>query len=132
MATAQETTVALGMDAVYYMTKDLQRARNFYENVLGLRATFDMSGDGGGSFVEYELPDGSTFGLGHIPDAPFHESGGAMFAVADVKAALEKAKAAGAQVFFDYMDLQPCEMAWVSDTEGNSLGLHHRKDGSVG
>ena len=131
MATAQETTVALGMDAVYYMTKDLQRARKFYEGVLGLKPTWEMPGDGG-SFVEYELSDGSTFGLGHMPGAPWHESGGAMFAVGDVKATLEKAKEAGAQVFFDYMELEPCEMAWVSDTEGNSLGLHHRKDGSVG
>lgn len=132
MATAQDTTVAVGMDAVYYMTKDLQRARKFYENMLGLRPTFDMAGDGGGSFVEYELPDGSTFGLIHIPGAPWRESGGAMFAVADVKATLAKVKDAGAQVIFDYMELQPCEMAWVTDTEGNGFALHHRKDGSVG
>lgn len=133
MATAQETTTAIGLDAVYYMTKDFQRARKFYEGVLGLKMTADMSGDAGGSsFVEYELPDGTAFGLGYMPDAPWHESGGAMFAVADVKAALEKAKAAGAHVAFDYMELEPCEMAWVVDTEGNSFGLHHRKDGSVG
>ena len=133
MATAQETTVAVGLDAVYYMTKDLQRARTFYEGVLGLNVTADMPGEGGGSaFVEYELPDGTAFGLGYLPDAPWHESGGAMFAVADVKAALEKAKEAGAQVVFDYMELPPCEMAWVTDTEGNSFGLHHRKDGTVG
>lgn len=132
MTTAQKTTTALGLDAVYYMAKDLQRARSFYEDVLGLKATVDMTGEGEGSFVEYELPDGSAFGLLHMPGTPWRESGGAMFAVADVKASLEKAKDAGAQVMFDYMELPPCEMAWVTDTEGNSLGLHHRKDGSVG
>lgn len=132
MATTQETTVAVGLDAVYYMTKDLQRARNFYEQVLGLRTAAQPGGDSGNAFVEYELPDGTAFGLGYMPDAPWHESGGVMFAVGDVKATLEKAKAAGAQVLFDFVDLQPCQMAWVLDTEGNSFGLHHRKDGSVG
>lgn len=126
MATATATT-ATGIDAVYYMTQNLQRARTFYETLLGLKATFEMNGDGGGSFVEYELPDGTTFGLGHLPDAPFHESGGVMFAVPDVQAALDRAKELGARVNFDFMDLPACHMAWAQDTEGNGFCLHHRK-----
>lgn len=127
MATAEATTTVTGMDAVYYLTQDLKRARAFYESALGLKPTWETTGDGGGSFVEYELPDGTTFGLGHIPDSPWHESGGVMFAVPDVKAALERVKAAGASVQFDYMDLPVCHMAWARDTEGNSFCLHHRK-----
>ncbi len=126
MATA-EATITTGIDAVYYMTQDFKRARTFYETVLGLKPTVEMSGDGGGSFVEYDLQDGTTFGLGYLPDAPWHESGGVMFAVPDVKTALERAKAAGAQVQFDVMELPVCHMAWARDTEGNSFCLHHRK-----
>jgi predicted enzyme related to lactoylglutathione lyase len=128
MATANAATTATGIDAVYYMTQDFQRARTFYEGLLGLKPSFEMTGEGGGSFVEYELPDGTTFGLGRMPHAPFRDSGGAMFAVGDVQAALENAKAAGAQVDFDFMDLPACHMAWARDTEGNAFCLHHRKD----
>lgn len=127
MATANATTVATGIDAVYYMAQDFARARKFYEDVLGMKPTAEMPTEGGSSFVEYELADGAAFGLGHMPDAPWHPGGGAMFAVGDVKAALERAKAAGAQVVFDFMDLEPCQMAWLTDTEGNGFCLHHRK-----
>jgi predicted enzyme related to lactoylglutathione lyase len=126
MATATATT-ATGIDAVYYMTQDIQRARTFYETLLGLKPAVEMNGDGGGTFVEYELADGATFGLGHLPDAPFHESGGVMFAVPDVQAALDRAKELGARVVFDYMELPVCHMAWLVDTEGNGFCLHHRK-----
>lgn len=125
MATT-EAVVATGMDAVYYMTKDFNRARSFYERTLGLKPSWEMSGEGN-SFVEYELPDGTTFGLGHMPGSTWHRSGGIFFSVPDVPAALEAAKAAGAAVDFDFMDLPACHMAWVQDTEGNSLCLHRRK-----
>lgn len=127
MATETASTVATGIDAVYYLTQDLQRAKTFYESVLGIKPTAEMTGDGGGSFVEYELADGTTFGLGYMPDSPWHESGGVMFAVPDVKTALERAKSAGAEVQFDYMELPVCDMAWARDTEGNSFCLHRRK-----
>ncbi len=127
MTTTTGAALVTGMDAVYYMTQDYGRARKFYESALDLKATWEISGEGGGSFVEYELPDGTTFGLGHMPDSPWHESGGIMFAVPDVKAALERVKGAGAQVQFDYMELPVCDMAWARDTEGNSFCLHRRR-----
>jgi predicted enzyme related to lactoylglutathione lyase len=55
-----------------------------------------------------------------------------MFAVEDVAAALERAKNAGATVLFDTLETPACTMAWATDTEGNSFGLHRRKDGTVG
>ncbi len=126
MATAEGTTTATGIDAVYYLTQDLARARRFYESVLGVRPSLETTGEGG-SFVEYEFADGATFGLAHLPDTPWHESGGTMFAVPDVKAAMERAKAAGASVHSDLMETPVCHMAWLRDAEGNSFCLHHRK-----
>lgn len=125
-AEAKATTVT-GMDAVYYMTQDFKRARSFYENILGLKPGPEISGGGGGSFVEYELHDGTTFGLGHMPGMPWHESGGVMFSVGDVKAALDRVKAAGVPIDFDYMEREVCDMAWARDTEGNTFCLHRRK-----
>jgi predicted enzyme related to lactoylglutathione lyase len=130
MATANAVTAA-GIDAVYYMTRDFNRARKFYEGVLGLKPARQQSNEGN-DWVEYELGDGSTFGLGHMSGEEFHGSGGAMFAVPDVKQALDLAKESGATVVWDVMEMPECSMAWAIDTEGNSFGLHHRKDGTVG
>ena len=124
MATAS-TAIATGMDAVYYMSKDLKRVRSFYENVLGVKPAWESDMDGG-QWIEYELADGSTFGLGHMSGSEFHSSGGVMFAVPDVRESLERAKAAGATVVFDYLETPACQMAWCLDTEGNSFCLHHR------
>jgi predicted enzyme related to lactoylglutathione lyase len=55
-----------------------------------------------------------------------------LFAVSDVTQALEQAKQAGATVLFDAFDMPGCTMAGCTDTEGNKLYLHHRKDGTVG
>jgi predicted enzyme related to lactoylglutathione lyase len=124
MATVQ-SSIATGMDAVYYLTKDFARARTFYEGALGMRPTWEDSSEGG-QWVEYQLADGTTFGLGHMPGSEFHPSGGIMFAVPDVKDALSRVKDAGAGVVFDYLETPVCHMAWCVDSEGNTFCLHHR------
>jgi predicted enzyme related to lactoylglutathione lyase len=111
------------MDAVYYLTKDFKRARDFYEGALGLRPAWSDSTEVG-DWVEYELADGNTFGLGYLPQGEFHPSGGVLFAVSDVKDAQERAKQAGATVVFDVLDTPACTMTWCVDTEGNTFCLH--------
>jgi predicted enzyme related to lactoylglutathione lyase len=130
MATTNAVTAA-GVDAVYYMTSDFNRARKFYEGVLGLKPAWQQSNDGN-DWIEYELGDGTTFGLGHMSDSEFSRSGGVLFAVSDVNQALEQAKQAGATVLFEAFEMQGCTLAGCLDTEGNSFYLHHRKDGTVG
>lgn len=127
MATAQSTATITGIDAIYYLAQDFDRARRFYETAFGLRASMEMIGEGGGSFVEYDLPDGTTFGLAKMPDSPWHMNGSIEFAVPDVDAAVAQAKAAGATLNDD-IDLPTCRMAWLTDTEGNSFCLHRRKN----
>ncbi len=126
MATAQSAATITGIDAIYYLAKNFDRARRFYESAFGLRASMEMIGEGGGSFVEYELPDGATFGIATIQDSPWHMNGSIEFAVPDVDAALVRAKAEGATLNED-VELPTCRMAWLTDTEGNSLCLHKRK-----
>lgn len=125
MATTS-AAIATGIDAVYYMSKDFNRICSFYEKVLGLQPAWKDKTDGG-EWAEYELADGSTFGLGHMPGQPFSPSGGVMFAVPDVQEALQRAKDAGATVAFDFMETPACYMAWCLDTEGNVFCLHKRK-----
>ena len=125
MATTS-AAIATGIDAVYYLSKDFTRISSFYEKVLGLQPAWKDKSDGG-EWAEYELADGSTFGLGHMPEQPFNPGGGVMFAVPDVPEALQRAKDAGATVVFDYMETPACHMAWCLDTEGNMFCLHKRK-----
>jgi len=126
MAMAQTTAVITGIDAIYYLAKDFNRARRFYEGAFDLKPTFEMAGDEGGSFVEYDLPDGTTFGIALLKDSPWHMNGSIEFAVPDVDAAILRATAAGATLNED-VDLPSCRMAWLQDTEGNSFCLHRRK-----
>lgn len=127
MATAEKTATITGIDAIYYLAKDFDRARKFYEGAFDLKPTFEMIGDeGGGSFVEYDLPDGATFGLALLKDTPWHMNGSIEFAVPDIDSALKRAVAAGATLNED-VDLPTCRMAWLQDTEGNSFCLHRRK-----
>jgi predicted enzyme related to lactoylglutathione lyase len=120
-----------GIDAVYYMIQDLQRARRFYEEALGFEPAFvSESGDWLGA--EYELPTGQTFGIGKNDQVPFRASGGMMVSVDDVGEATRRVTEGGGKVLMQPMDTAVCVMSWCEDTEGNTFSLHHRKDGSVG
>ena len=123
MTTANVSKVSApsGMDAVYYLTQDLARSRKFYENVLGLQFVRYYQG----SFIEADLADGTTFGIGFMPDG-FHISGGVMFASPDFEEAAARVRAAGATVNVEY-EGENCTMLWFEDPDGNTLCLHRRK-----
>jgi predicted enzyme related to lactoylglutathione lyase len=120
-----------GIDAVYYMVKDVERARRFYEDGLGFEASL-VSETGEWVGVEYELPSGQTFGLGKSAAVSWRESGGVMIAVDDVAERTKRVREFGGKVHADTFESPVCVMSWCEDTEGNTFALHHRKDGSVG
>jgi predicted enzyme related to lactoylglutathione lyase len=120
--TTAESIAVRGLDCVCYLAKDLARAREFYERVLGLVPT--TAGD---RWVEYELADGSTFALAKLPNGGWLQSGGAMFAVDDVDGVLERARVAGANVHGDAFETALRIQVWCDDLEGNTFALHKRK-----
>lgn len=113
-----------GMDFSGYMVKDAKRAIAFYRDVLGLEPVSVYPNDRG---AEYELPDGTTFGLwgGGGGVMPFQPSNGILFAVDDLGAAVAALKARGLAV--QERETPVCFMAVINDTEGNSVFLHKRK-----
>jgi predicted enzyme related to lactoylglutathione lyase len=131
MTTTTKISSPAGIDAVYYMVKDVGRARRFYEDGLGFEASF-VSEDGEWIGVEYGLPTGQTFGLGKSASTPWRESGGVMIAVPDVAERTKRVREFGGRVHVDCFESPVCIMSWCEDTEGNTFALHHRKDGSVG
>ncbi|MEO6913494.1 MAG: VOC family protein [Candidatus Baltobacteraceae bacterium] len=113
-----------GMDLSGFMVKDAARAIGFYRDVLGLEPTIAYPENAG---AEYELADGTTFGLwGGGGMMPFQPSNGILFAVDDLDAAVSSIKARGIPIQMEH-ESPVCFMAMIADTEGNSVILHKRK-----
>lgn len=113
-----------GIDLSGFMVKDAPRAIAFYRDVLGFEPATIYDGDRG---AEYQLPDGSIFGLwGAGGPIPFQPSNGILFAVDDVDGAVAALKARGIPVLMQ-LELTKCTMAMFADTEGNTICLHKRK-----
>jgi len=117
-----------GMDLSGYMVKDASRAIGFYRDVLGLEPVKVYPDNKG---AEYELADGTTFGLwGGLGDVmPFQPSNGILFAVDDFDAAVAAIKTRGIPVLMEH-ETPVCFMAMINDPEGNTVTLHKRKDSS--
>jgi predicted enzyme related to lactoylglutathione lyase len=121
----QGSFAVTGMDLSGYMVQDARRAIGFYRDVLGLEPSRVYPDERG---AEYELPDGTTFGLwgGGGAVMPFQPSNGILFAVDDLDAAVAALKARGIPIHMEH-ETPVCFMAMISDSEGNSITLHKRK-----
>jgi predicted enzyme related to lactoylglutathione lyase len=118
---ATKSTIA-GIDLSAYLVRDPQAAIAFYRDVLGMTPT-DIDDQGRGA--EFTLGDGSTFGVWRMDDG---STGGAiMFAVSDVKAAVESYRTRGLELS-DVMETPVCLMAFGKDPEGNAIIIHQRKN----
>jgi predicted enzyme related to lactoylglutathione lyase len=121
--TGTPLTSATGIDCVCYLAKDFARAKNFYQNTLGLKPSMD-----GDNWVEFDLSDGTTFALAKLPGDTWYPAGGVMFAVPDLEAAARRLREAGVKFYGEEIDESPvCQMAWCEDTEGNNFAIHQRK-----
>ncbi len=108
------------VDFVAVPTRDPQRAVAWYRDVLGLPESEYTGG-------EIETPNLTlSFWNPEEQGEPFvpNENGVAL-RVADVEAAVEEARAAGAEVI-GIQDSGVCHMGFVKDPDGNVLILHRR------
>jgi catechol 2,3-dioxygenase-like lactoylglutathione lyase family enzyme len=108
------------VDFVSVPTRDVSRALAFYRDVLGLPESEYAEG-------EVEAPN-VTLGF-WSPEAegePFApNTAGVALRVADVAAAVDEVRAAGAAVL-GIEDTGVCHMGFVKDPDGNVLILHRR------
>jgi predicted enzyme related to lactoylglutathione lyase len=124
MSVATRTFAVTGIDLTGYMVKDTKRALRFYTDVLGIEPTTVYPDDKG---AEFELPDGTTFGLWYGgTEMPWQPSNGVLFAVDDLEAAVASVKAHGIEIAMQE-ESPICFMAMFADTEGNYVVLHKRK-----
>lgn len=114
-----------GVDMYGIPTKDADRAKEFYVNVLGLKP--DAKAD-------YEVWAGNLcLGIWE-PERmgrPFEpNNNGPAFHVDDVEATRKTLEEKGVVFKGETIDTGVCHMALFSDPDGNELMLHHRYDTS--
>jgi predicted enzyme related to lactoylglutathione lyase len=112
-----------GIDVHTYLVKDVNRAKKFYRDVLGLPVLNENE-----SGAEYELSDGSTFGVYKMADGSWHAGSGVMFAVPDIDEAIQTYRKRGAKIQKQIFNSPNCRLAVGEDSEGNMFLLHQRKE----
>lgn len=111
-----------GIDATFFVVKDMKRARAFYDALLGKQPNVFSEEH----WVEYEFPDGATFALGYNPGADWRAGAGILLGVDDLAEASERAKKAGGTLTGVEFGGKICKAVECIDTEGNYVYLHER------
>ena len=113
------------VDYVRVPVKDIQEAKHFYGEVLGLRENPNSPGD---DWIEYEAGNVTLAVMTpHTHDYEFAPlpAGTLALRVPDVADAKAKLEAAGVDVN-ELWDSGKCQGAGVRDPSGNPILLHHR------
>ncbi len=124
-----QTKLVTGVDFVTVPTQDLDAARAFYGETLGLEASsVYQRGDAPAIGAEFEtgnltlsVLDTAAIGIEFHPvNVPI------AFHVDDIQAARKELEGRGVQFAADTMDTGVCHMAHFRDPAGNALMLHQR------
>ena len=118
--------IVTGVDFVSMPTQNLERAVEFYRDVLGLTCTMHMPERNVAEFdthaVTINLLDPVRMGIGEFkPNSNF-----LALQVDDVAAARERLQERGVTFGGDDFDTGVCHMGFFTDPDGNALMLHHR------
>ena len=104
---------------------DIDRARKFYEGVLGLKVAEKMMS---GHWIEYGI-GASTLAIANVGDhwRPSDQGTGAALEVEDFEEAIKKLKKAKINFAAEPFETPCCRMAVVQDPDGNKLMIHKLK-----
>jgi catechol 2,3-dioxygenase-like lactoylglutathione lyase family enzyme len=108
------------VDFVTVPTRDVSRAVAFYRDVLGLPESRYTPAEVETPNVTLSFWNPGADGEEFVPNV-----GGFALRVADVAAAVEEVRAAGAEVV-GIDDTGVCHMGFVKDLDGNTVILHRR------
>jgi len=102
---------------------DMKRAREFYENVLGLTVSDDMMR---GRWIEYAVGD-DTLAIANVGEqwTPSNEGTSAALEVENLEEAI--AEFEQRKIAYDKVDSPVCRMAIIEDPDGNKLIIHKLK-----
>lgn len=124
-----------GVDFVGVAVSDMDAARRFYGELLGL----PQVGGFGDGWAEYDagnvtlaLIKGDADAIAKRVEAGPYAAIGVALAVDDAAKTVEALKQQGVAVTMDAQEFPPCFTAMVQDPSGNYVWLHQRKDGTAG
>ena len=102
---------------------DMKRAREFYEDVLGLRPDPEMTGE---HWTEYSIGEG-TLALACVGEQwkPSNEGTSAALEVENLEEAI--ARFQERKIAYDKVDSPVCRMAIIEDPDGNHIVIHKLK-----
>lgn len=112
-----------------YPVSDIKRAREFYEEKLGLKVYEEVDyekegGPAGKYWIEYEV-NGSIFAISN--NLELSEQNGVAFEVEDYEEAVATLKHAGVTFVTDRIDSPVCCLTLIVDPDGNLITIHKRK-----
>ncbi len=119
------------IDFVITNVSDIERAKAFYRETLGIEdaVTFE-----GGGWIEFDT-NPVALALGVPPPDWVQPAGSTAIALAvdDVDAAVQELRAKGVEILTEEpIDTPVCKMACIKDPDGNVVFLHRRHDGTAG
>ncbi len=111
-----------------YPVTSLKRARAFYEEILGLKATSVWVQSDTSGMVEYDIGP-TTLAIGAGADSFKVGEGGASVAVevADFDGTIKELKAKKCTFAMEPEETPVCHMALISDPDGNKIMIHKKK-----
>jgi catechol 2,3-dioxygenase-like lactoylglutathione lyase family enzyme len=111
------------VDFVSFLTRDINRAKEFYSGTLGLE--IETEGESDMEFragqVTLDIFDPTSIGQSFAPSPA-----GLALRVPDVAAARSELEAKGVVFDGETVDTGVCHMAFFHDPDGNALMLHRR------
>jgi predicted enzyme related to lactoylglutathione lyase len=109
------------VDYVVVPTRDVDLARKFYVELLGLRES--TAPDAG--YTEFET-ENVTLEIYSATEDEFRPNPGIALRVPDVEAARAELEGAGVEFVTETVDTGVCHIAFCHDFEGNRIALHRR------
>lgn len=116
-----------------YPVSDITRARNFYENLLGLTpGEFDHEIEGmpGKYWIEYDIGN-ITLAISNTWEPSGQGGPSVALEVENLEDAVSKLKAADVTILADRIESPVCCFALITDPDGNGITIHKRKGNSA-
>jgi predicted enzyme related to lactoylglutathione lyase len=120
-----ENQIVTGVDFAPIPTRDIEKAAQFYGEVLGMRRSVYSPERG---FAEFEPGDVTLSVYNPSAMGMEHRANGNPYAlhVDDMEAARAELESRGVEFMGETLDTGVCHMAFFQDPDGNPLMLHHR------
>lgn len=111
-----------------YPVTNMERARKFYEGVLGLKPTMVSGEPGGMQWVEYDIANGTlSIGSGAPGWKPTSDGCSVGLEVENFDDAIAHLKQHKVKFHMEPFPTPVCTMAFINDPDGNSICIHKRK-----